>query len=115
MSIEMNKQLVRDFFERAINGKDAALAERLLHSEFVDHNPIPGQPAGAKAGRFIVEHVAAMSNGHPHVVIEHILAEGDMVAARWTDGGVDVLIHVRVRDGKLAERWAAFNRAAASR
>jgi len=114
MSSEHNKQLVRDFFERAVNGNDPALAETLFHPEFVDHNPIPGQPAGAQAGPFIVEHIAKQANGRPQIIVEHAFSEGDMIAVRWSSGdgerGVEVLLHVRVRDGKIAERWAAFQR-----
>jgi predicted SnoaL-like aldol condensation-catalyzing enzyme len=110
MSTESNKQLVQDFFHRAVNGNDPTLGESLFHAEYVDHHPIPGQPQGAAAGRFIVQHIAEISHGRPNTVVEHVFAEGDMVAARWTSGPLEVLLHVRVRDGKIAERWASFNR-----
>jgi predicted SnoaL-like aldol condensation-catalyzing enzyme len=114
MSLESNKQLVRDFFLRAVNGNDPALAETLIHPEFVDHHPIPGQPQGPKTGPFIVEHLVGMSNGKPQVEIRHVFAEGDMVAAYWTNttpkGALEVLVHLRIKDGKIAERWAALRR-----
>lgn len=122
MSSESNKAVVRRIFEEAFNENKPELAEQLFHPEYVDHNPIPGQPPGAAAGRFIAEYLNRRGGGGgARITIEEIVAESDIVAVRWTAGraapgaepSVEALLMLRLRDGKVCERWAAFNRAEA--
>jgi predicted SnoaL-like aldol condensation-catalyzing enzyme len=115
MSAESNKAVVRELFEVALNRGDAALATTLLHPEFVDHDPIPGQPAGGEAAApYIVGYLRdrARENGQPSpgIVIDELVAEGDQVAMRWHAGPLKAFVFLRVRDGRVIERRAAFQR-----
>jgi predicted SnoaL-like aldol condensation-catalyzing enzyme len=107
-----NQDVVRRVFLEAINGNDPELFGSLLHPDFVDHNPLPGQPSGKAAGPYIVEHLVQVTGGSPDIVIHQIVGDGDLVAVRWTAGrgSLEALVFVRLERGTVIERWAAFNR-----
>jgi len=114
MSTETNKVAARRFFEEGINGNRPELGDELFDPEFTDHNPLPSQPLGRAAGRYIVEFLKR-TYVTPNIRIEDIFADGDRVALRWSAGpkdspAVEALVILRFRNGKVLERWAAFNR-----
>lgn len=115
--LEAAKDLVRQFYAEAINGRDLDAVPRLLTEDFT-HD---GNPLGSAAQR---EVVAGFLSGfsHLHNEILLILAEGDLVSAhqRWTgthDGNfagmsasgraVDFTSTaiLRVAGGRIAEAW----------
>ena len=54
--------------------------------DFLDHHPLPGQPAGVEGAEYVV---ATMHGAHPDLrfSIEDLVAEDDRVTIRWTMRG----------------------------
>jgi len=120
MSAE-NKELLRRFYKKVLEGGDLSIIDGLTTPDFVDHQPAPGQGPGA-AG--VKQFVTALRTGLSgvRVEIERFVAEDDLVAAHVTvrgkhtgdlmgmpPTGKDVSFRVsdvvRVKNGKVAERW----------
>ena len=121
MSLEANKDVYRRFVEEVINKGDLGPVDDLFSENYVDHNPPPGAPPGRDAVRLIP---TLFRGAFPdlHFSIEHIVAEGDLVATRvigqgtndgpfmgnpasgkhaqWQSSGV-----FRISDGKIIEHW----------
>lgn len=120
---EVNKQLVRDFFEVVLNAGELSRAGEFVTEDYVQHNPtIPKGLDGFVEGSGTWR--AAFPNYHS--TIKDIIAEDDRVwvwhTATGTQTGdyfdlaatgnhfeLDVLDVFLVRDGKLAEHWDLFN------
>lgn len=49
MTLDANKALVRRVFEEVIPSGDATAMRDLVAPDFLDHDPLPGQPAGVQA------------------------------------------------------------------
>lgn len=112
MDPQTNKTVVVRIFEEAINQNKPELAEQLFHEDFVDHNPIDGQPPGRAAGRFIVEFLNSAGR-KAGIVLHQLVAEGDLGSVRWTAGppqrpAIEAIVMLRFESGRVIERWAAF-------
>ena len=95
--------------------------DEILAPDFVDHTPVPGVPATREG----VKQIFAMIRGglpDHDAKIEHMVAEGDLVATYKSFGGthdgelfgvpptgrrvtIRVMDFVRYRDGQLVEHW----------
>jgi predicted ester cyclase len=87
MSLDENKALVRRLFDEVWSGGNFALLDELLAPGFVDHAAQMGG-GDPTAGGFKTQvrlFRAAFPDGRSQ--IEDLIAEGDRVVARWTDGG----------------------------
>ncbi|HWQ13187.1 MAG TPA: ester cyclase [Roseiflexaceae bacterium] len=123
---EANKALAREFFEAVWNQHNPGAADTYFAADYVDHNLVlPGQPQGVAGARAVFESfIAAFPD--VHFTIDTQLAEGDMVATRWTATGtnsgplmgmppsgkpitVTGIDIVRIAGGKIAERWGMFD------
>ena len=126
MSAEENKAVVRRVIEEMFNKGNLDAADELVAPDFVDHDP--AMPEEVRGPEGFKEFAAAYRAAFPdlHVEIEEQIAEGDLVATRWTaigthDGdlmgiaptgnqvtqpGMDI---TRVSDGKIAETWEGYN------
>ena len=123
MSTE-HKALVRKWFDEVWNTGRSTLIDEMLTEHAVVHGLGPDLHGPAEFKRFH----SAYRNAFPDVTIriDDIVAEGDMVATRWTatathqgDGlgfaatGRHVQFHgmlfARVERGKLAEGWNSFD------
>ena len=111
------KDVVREFYARAINGRDALACEELLTEDFV-HN---GERRGRDGQRAVVQaFLDAFSPLHHEILI--MLAEDDLVCAhqRWTGTHVNEFVGIpvtgrevtftsiailRIRGEQLAEAW----------
>lgn len=121
-----NKALVRHIFEDVIPGGDPAAMRDLVAADFLDHDPLPGQPPGAAGAEYVV---STMHGAHPDLrfSIHDLIAEDDRVTIRWTLHGTNTgpllgrppsgqrvelsaIAIFRVADGKLTERWAGWKR-----
>jgi steroid delta-isomerase-like uncharacterized protein len=122
VSVEENKAIVRRWTEEGFGKGNLTVADEVVATDFVNHNPVAGQ----KPGREGLEQAAAMLRGaFPglRVEIEDMIAEGDRVAIRDTIHGihretfagitptekrvaVTRIAVFRVVDGKIAEHWA---------
>jgi serine phosphatase RsbU (regulator of sigma subunit)/ketosteroid isomerase-like protein len=120
-SLEQNKALARRFLEAQAKG-DMATLDELMAPDFIDRSLLPGQKPGREDyKRSLAEMLSVFINTGFRV--EEQLAEGDMVASRFTGTSVHrgrflgadptgeetsysgIHIH-RIADGKIAEEWS---------
>jgi steroid delta-isomerase-like uncharacterized protein len=123
MSAE-NKVLVRRWFEEVWNKGRAAAIDEMLASSGLVHGLGPHPQSNAEFKKFY----AAYRNAFPDVTIhiDAMVAEGDVVAARWSGKGThrgdglgfaatgksvhfSGMIFVRIEGGKLVEGWNVFD------
>ena len=121
---DANKALVRRVFEELIPAGDPAAMRAVLAPDFLDHDPLPGQPAGAAGGEYVV---TTMHTAQPDLrfTIDDLVAERDRVTIRWTLHGTNTgpllgrpptgkpvelaaIVVFRIADGLIAERWAGW-------
>jgi steroid delta-isomerase-like uncharacterized protein len=124
MSLEENKALVRRWVALWNTGNSGAVDE-LVTPDYVRHDPNGPEIRGPEAERRLVEmYLAAFPD--LTFTIEHLIAEGDTVAARLTARGthrgellgipatgraitVAVFELYRLSDGKIAEQWVTMD------
>jgi steroid delta-isomerase-like uncharacterized protein len=122
MSAEVNRALVRRFYEEIDRGNLAAMDE-LVAEDYIDHSPppFPGLAHGRAGLKQAFEIFWVATPGQHH--IEDQIAEGDKVVTRLRVTGTHeadlpgipktgnklettaTVIH-RIADGKLAEKWS---------
>ena len=124
MTPDANKALIRDVFEKVIPSGDPVGLSDLVNPDWIDHDPLPGQPAGLAGAEYVV---STMHGAHPDLcfTIDDLIAEDDRVTIRWTLRGTNTgpmlgrpptgqpvelaaIVIFRIADGKIAERWAAW-------
>lgn len=118
------KQVVAEYLRRGIGGGDPAAYEELCDPGIVFESPYSPEPLhGLEAFR---ETFLAMKRAFPDLRIAEraVVAEGDLVAARWTASGthsgpafaglpeasgrrfeITGMSFYRVRDGRIVEGW----------
>ena len=121
-SADMNKALVRRFYEEIDKGNIGVLDE-LVAEDYIDHNPppFPGLGAGREALKQAFRIFQHATPGYHR--IEDQVAEGDKVVTRLTSIGkhegdlpgaprtgndlamTSITIH-RIANGKLVEKWS---------
>ncbi len=120
MSTEENKALFRRVLEEIFNKGNFAVANEIYEKDFVAHIP----PDEFKGPEGIKQFVSAQRNAFPdlNITIQDQVAEGDMVATRWTLAGthkgnlrdiaptgkkvtVSGSTIVRISNSKIAEGW----------
>jgi steroid delta-isomerase-like uncharacterized protein len=86
MSSEQNKKIVRRVFEEPWKG-NLAVVDEFVASDYIGHDPANPEllrgPEGVK--EFISTYRAAFSDAR--IMVEQQLAEGDLVATRWSGRG----------------------------
>ena len=128
MTADLNEQIGRRVFEEFLSNPVATtFGEEVLHPEFVDHDPIPGEPAGKSALMYIHEQLHKTFGPHMKFEIFESVASEDMVAFRWRLSGNDMglvpgqpatrrpisengMVFLRFKDQKVIERWATVDR-----
>lgn len=123
MSIEENKALIRRLVEGVWTTGNLDAADDFLAPNMVDHAAQMGGGLGDREG--FKNQVRMFRTAFPdgHTRIDDMIAEGDKVVLRWTDGGthrgefmgiaptgrpvsitgIDIY---RIADGKIVEYWA---------
>ncbi len=128
MSIEQNKELVRRFYEEAINQGKLSLMDELFTTDYQHHDPA-FPPDWQRGGLAVYKQVneTFISTFVPfHATIDDLFAEGDKVVSRWTFSGKhekefqgipptgkqvnieNIFIH-RIVNGKIAEAWVSYD------
>ena len=121
---DANKALIREVFEKVIPAGDPAGLRDLVAPDWVDHDPLPGQPPSLEGAGYVV---STMHGAHPDLrfTIDDLIAEHNRVTIRWTLRGTNTgpmlgrpptgqpvelaaIVIFRIADGKIAERWAAW-------
>ena len=124
MTLDANKALIRQVFEKVIPAGDAAAMRELVAPGWIDHDPLPGQPVGVEGAEYVV---STMHGAHPDLrfSIDDLIAEGDRVTIRWTLRGTNTgpmlgrpptgrtvelaaIVIFRITNGRIAERWAGW-------
>lgn len=104
-----NRKVVVDFYELAFNQHRPTEAARLyVGDRYIQHNPNVPNGTAAFTGYF-----EGYFREHPqsHVVIHHVLADGDLVALHLesketpTDTGRAIVDIFRVENGKIIEHF----------
>jgi steroid delta-isomerase-like uncharacterized protein len=120
MSLEVNKAIIRRYFDELWNGRKTELIDDLVATDHVIHFP-SGQVHRVKS---VQEWTSAAFTAFPDVrfTVDDMIAEGDKVMTRWhyngtqtgtflgipptgrrvENEGMDVF---RIEDGKIAEMW----------
>jgi steroid delta-isomerase-like uncharacterized protein len=80
---ESNKQVISAFIEDLLNHGDLARANDLVHEDFVELDPLPGQQQGREGLKAVV---AQMRSAFPdmHWVVSETVSEGEKVVSRFT-------------------------------
>jgi predicted SnoaL-like aldol condensation-catalyzing enzyme len=91
MTIEANKDLVRRFYEELWNRGNLAAAEELVAQDYVRHDLRPGAAPPGPAGQQAIAQRFRTAFPDIRLEVEAVVAEGDLVVARWTIWG-----HTRV-------------------
>lgn len=87
MDAERNKRLIERFYEEVWAQGNVAFAQQVFADDYVRHDLRPSQAAAGAAGQAqIAEH---FRRAFPDLRwrIDLVLAEDDLVAARWTASG----------------------------
>jgi steroid delta-isomerase-like uncharacterized protein len=128
MSVDENKSIVRRFVDEVWNQGNLAVIDELVAPNFVGHGH--GSRKGTSSGpENTREFIEMCRSAFPdlHVAIEWQVAEGDLVATRWTLSGtqrgqfmgvqptgkrvtVSGTIFDRIDSGKVAEEWIDWDR-----
>ena len=109
----------------ALNAKDTATMESLIADDFVDNDAMPGMAPGRQG---MIDMMGMFVGAFPdlNVVVDHWVAEGDLVAGVMTTKGTQTrefmgmpasgkkfsvreMHMVRVANGKMAEHWGLAN------
>ncbi len=125
MTLSANKDLVRRLFEEVFPAGDPTAVRDLVAPATVDHDPMPGQPAGVEGIEYVV---STLHSAYPDLqfTVDDLVAEADRVAIRWTMRGTNTgpmlgqppsgqpvqqtaVVIFRIAGGKIAERWAGFS------
>ena len=118
---EANKKVSRRLTEEAFNQGKYDVIEELVAPTFVNHDPATGDTKGPEGTRELIE---GYRSAFPDIkiTIEEQIAEGDLVATRWTGTGthkgelmgiaptgkgttVTGVTIDKVKDGKIVESW----------
>lgn len=118
-------KLVLNGFYQAVNAKNYDSMAKYMITDFVDHNPDPGQAPGAYGVQHAFEE---LYKAFPDlkIQVQQFVVDGEMVVARisvvgthkgtfmgmaptnkpFRMGGMDM---VRVKNGKATERWGFWD------
>ncbi|MCH2676053.1 MAG: ester cyclase [Chloroflexota bacterium] len=121
---EQNKAVFEKLMS-ALNAKDMATMESLIADDFVDNDAMPGMAPGRQG---MIDMMGMFVGAFPdlNVVVEHWVAEGDLVVGVMTTKGTQTgefmgmpasgkkfsvreMHMVRVANGKMAEHWGLSN------
>ncbi len=122
MTTEDNKALIHRFYEEVWNKGNVDVALEIFADDYVRHDLRPGNalPGGAGQRKIAADFRAAFPDVHNH--IELMVAEGDLVVARWMTEGTNTgpwngvpptgkriayaSVNIfRIADGKVVEIW----------
>lgn len=121
---DTNKALVVRWFEEVWNKGNAGAIDEMMAPSCLVYGLGPTAQTPADFKQFH----AAYRDAFPDVkiVVEHLIAEGDSVAARWTGTGTHLghglgfaatkraaqfhgMVFVRIENGRMVEGWNSFD------
>lgn len=121
MEADDNKALVRRLFDEVINAGEPSRADELVASDFVEHNPVPGQAPGLEGFKQVI---TMLRGAFPdlRIDVDELVAEGDKVSVRLTARGThegvfqgipatgrrvawEGISMIRLEGDRIVERW----------
>jgi len=87
MSTEDHKAIVRRFYEEVWNGGDVDVAREVFADDYVRHDLRPTEAAPGGAGMAAIARSFRQAFPDLRMHVDVLLAESDLVAARWTSMG----------------------------
>jgi steroid delta-isomerase-like uncharacterized protein len=86
MTLDQNKAIVRRAFEEPWKGK-LDVVDELVASQYIGHDPANPEPLHGPEG--VKEFISSYRGAFPdaRITVEDQLAEGDLVATRWSGRG----------------------------
>jgi len=121
MLAETNKQIVRNYIEQIWGHHNQAMVLALVADDYIDHNPPPGVTPDRDG---LMQSLDIFGSALPNaeLTLDSMVAEGDLVADRWTLRGTleGIFFGIapagqritltgmdfhRIVDGKIAETW----------
>jgi steroid delta-isomerase-like uncharacterized protein len=116
-----NDERQRDFVERVQGAGELQAVDEFIASDFRDHTPFPGLPGDREGARQVFAMIRSALPDHD-AQVEHMIADGDLVATYKTFTGthegellgvpptgrrvtIRVMDFVRHRDGQIVEHW----------
>ncbi len=122
MSIEDNKALVRRFYEEVWNRGNLVVADDIFADDYMRHDLRPGNALSGPAGQKKIAGDFRAAFPDLHMTVDLMIAEGDMVMARWTTEGTNAgqwgdvpptgkyarfsgVNIFRIAQGKVVELW----------
>ena len=122
MSTEQNKALIRYFYEEVWNKGDLEAADQVFAAEYVRHDLRPGNALPGPEGQKRIAGDFRSAFPDLHMNVDLMIAENDLVMARWTTVGTNTNAwgsvpatgkHIRfsgvnifrIADGKVVEIW----------
>jgi steroid delta-isomerase-like uncharacterized protein len=122
VGVEENKALVLQFYEEVWNRGNLDVASEVFAPTYVRHDLRPSEALPGPAGQAKIAADFRAAFPDLRMEVDLILAEGDLVAARWTTEGTNTgrwgnhpptgrwarfsgVNIFRFRDGKVAELW----------
>ncbi len=129
MSVEENKALTRRFYTEVVNQGNLDLIDELVADDFVEHDQVPGLPAGGPAAVKAAFEMFLAGFPDLQIAADDMIAEGDKVVVRGTMSGthkgefmgmpatgksfkVQVIDVVAFRDGKATDHWGLTDQVA---
>ena len=109
MTVEANKQLVRRFYEELWNRGNLAAAEEIVAQDYVRHDLRPGDAPSGPAGQMAIAERFRAAFPDLRLEVEAIVAEGDLVVARWTISGTHTGPWGNVKATHRAVHFAGVN------
>ena len=82
-----NTTLLQRFFEAIYNQGDLDVADEIVATHYVNHNPLPGEAPGCEGLKAFAAYLRR-AFADLNIAIEDQVAEGDKVATRFTISGV---------------------------
>ena len=124
-ALQRNKDTFMRGVEEVFNGKNLDYIDELYTADVIDHSAPPGSPEGIEGARLKLQ-MFTTAVPDLHLSYDHLIAEGDMVAGRFTLTGthlgdfggipptgapVSVTGHdfSLIRDGKISEHWVEMD------
>jgi steroid delta-isomerase-like uncharacterized protein len=87
MSAEEHKAIIRRFYEEVWNRGNLDVADEIFTDDYVRHDLRPGTAPPGPAGQKAVAGLFRAAFPDVHLAVELLVAEGELVAARWTMEG----------------------------
>ena len=87
MSAEEHKAIVRRFYDEVWNGGDVDVAVEIFADDYVRHDLRPTKAPSGGAGMAAIARTFRSAFPDLRMEVDVLLAEDDLVAARWTSSG----------------------------